>query len=88
MAILKALAVYDVKASAFNRPLFVPAVGLAERSFSDEINRVGADNPMNAHPEDFNLFLIGEYDEVSGLLTPLNPPSLMVSGSSCVKGGV
>lgn len=88
MAILKVLAVYDVKAAAFNRPLFVPAVGLAERSFADEVNRVAPDNAMNSHPEDFNLFLIGEYDEVSGALSPLNPPSLMVSGASCVKGGV
>ena len=30
-------AVYDVKAEAYGRPMFVPAVGLAMRAFMDEI---------------------------------------------------
>lgn len=82
MASLKVIAVFDKAIDAFNRPMFVPAVGLAVRSFQDEIAREAPDNPMFAHPQDFSLFLLGEYDESSGRFTCLDVPERVAEASS------
>jgi len=74
MAQLIAVAVRDSAAGAFNRPFFVPAVGMALRSFEDEVRRVGtpeAPNPMNAHPSDFELYQVGFYEEHTGALVSI-----------------
>lgn len=65
---LLACAVRDSAANAYNRPFFVPSTGLAVRSFRDEVNRADAQNPMFAHPQDFELWLIGVFDEENGQL--------------------
>lgn len=86
MAKLIAVAVRDRQVDAFNRPFFVPSVGIAIRSFTDEVNREAPDNPMNRHAADFELFRIGTYDEESGSFDNLEPPmSLCVASNVLVK---
>jgi len=85
MPILKACAVYDTKAGFYNRPFFIPSVGMAERSFSDEVNRKSEDNAMFHHPEDFTLFLIGEYNDVTAEYTQVWPPQHLVSGATVIN---
>lgn len=77
------MAVYDSKAEMFNQPIFFKAKGEAIRAFSDEVNR--DKSAMNAHPEDYTLFLIGEYDVESGLLTPLMTPTSMGLATEYLK---
>lgn len=60
-------AVMDRAVQTFNRPFYVPAVGAATRSFMDEVNRAAADNPMYAHPDDFELWRLATYDDETGL---------------------
>jgi hypothetical protein len=52
--------VKDRAADAYGRPMFVPSAGVAIRSFSDEINRNNADNQLFNHPDDFDLYELGE----------------------------
>ncbi|WNK15075.1 MAG: nonstructural protein [Microvirus sp.] len=66
--ILIAVSIFDRAAQAYMRPFFVPTTGLAVRSFKDEVNRAAADNQMYAHPEDFELYQIGTFDEADGQL--------------------
>lgn len=66
MAKLQVVAVFDSAIQAFNRPFFVPAIGMAVRSFADEVNRNAPENPMYAHPDDFWLSHLAEFDEESG----------------------
>lgn len=66
MSKLLCVAVFDSAVQAYNRPFFVPARGLAVRSFTDEVNRKAPDNVMNAHPGDFDLVLLGTWDEGEG----------------------
>lgn len=66
MAILIVCAVRDSAVNAFSRPFFVPAVGAAVRAFGDEVSRVDSD--MHKHPEDFELYELGTFDEESGVL--------------------
>lgn len=72
MAKLIMVAVRDLAIQAFNRPFFVPAVGAAVRSFSDEVNRKAQENVMSHHPEDFELWELGTFDEDSGQLSPVD----------------
>lgn len=60
------VAVRDSAVGAFNRPFYAPAIGVAVRSFSDEVNRKAADNIMSAHPEDFELWHLSDFEEESG----------------------
>lgn len=69
MTTLVIVAVRDSAAGGFGRPVFSASTGVAARSFSDEVNRVADDNQMNKHPGDFELWKIGEYDDVSGVVT-------------------
>lgn len=61
------VAVFDSAMQAFGRPFIVPSRGAAERSFQDEVRRDAPDNTMHAHPEDFELFELGLFDEESGV---------------------
>ena len=71
------VSVKDLAAQAFGRPVFVGAVGVAVRSFSDEVTRDVPDNQMHAHPADFELYQVGEFDDATGALSPVNPPRLL-----------
>ena len=56
------VAVKDLALGAFLPPFFVPAVGVAVRQFGDEVKK--ADSPMHAHPEDYELYHFGQFDDV------------------------
>lgn len=60
-------AVFDSAVQSFGQPFFVPAVGSAVRSFSDEVNRDDAQNQLNRHSDDFVLWQLAEFDEDNGI---------------------
>lgn len=70
------MSIFDVKVSAFQRPSFSPTVPAFVRACQDEVNR--PDSEMGKHPEDYQIFKIGEFDDESGLLVPLTPPDMIV----------
>lgn len=72
------LSVKDEKAGMFARPFVLQSVAVAIRSFQDEVNRKDDNNLMYSHPNDFALFQVGEFDEVSGALISVLPPKLLV----------
>lgn len=81
-----ACCVRDVKADGFATPFFLPTLGLAERSFSDEVNR--ADSTMNLHPDDYSLYHVGYFDEEQGRLEPLDVPVLLMQASQALRKSV
>lgn len=72
--------VKDRAADAYARPMFVPSTGVAIRSFSDEINRSDADNQLYNHPDDFDLYEFGEFDDNNGSFELLEQPKLLSLG--------
>lgn len=73
------VSVFDRAADAYGRPVFVASVGQAIRSFQDEVNRVSAENEMNRHPDDFDLYKLGVFDDESGAFTcELSPVQLAI----------
>lgn len=77
--ILKIVAVRDRAADVFGQPNFVASIGAAIRAFGDEVNRSGdPNNAFNKHPEDFDLYEIGEYDDSTAELIPIKPRQLAI----------
>jgi len=72
--------VKDRAADAFGRPMFVPSTGVAIRSFSDEINRNNAENQLYNHPDDFDLYELGQFDDNTGLFALHDQPKLLSLG--------
>ena len=72
--------VKDRAADAYGRPMFVPSAGVAIRSFSDEINRDNPDNQLFNHPDDFDLYELGEFDDNTGLFSLHEQPKLLSLG--------
>lgn len=60
------VAVRDRALEAFMRPFWMQTEGQAIRSFQDEVNRAEKDNPLNAHPDDYDLYVIGRFNDVDG----------------------
>ena len=44
----------------------MPTIGVAVRSFADEVNRKSDDNQMFRHPDDFELWSLGGFDDETG----------------------
>lgn len=74
----KIVSVRDRAIDTFGQPVFVASLGGAIRSFGDEIKRVDPNNNMNKHPEDYDLFHIGEYDDETAEFFPQRPTQIAV----------
>lgn len=87
MAIFVMVAVRDRVADVFNTPYSVPHVGMAVRSFSDEVNRADEANMLYKHPDDFDLYQIGTYDDSTAMITQDVQPRQLVLGRDCKAKG-
>lgn len=56
--------VYDSKAAVFCTPFFCPVRNVALRAFAGAAN--DAESQMYGWPEDFSLWELGEFDDVTG----------------------
>lgn len=63
------VAVRDSAVGAYMQPSTVRAPGQAIRGFQDEANRQDPQNTLWAHPEDFELWQLGYFDEETGDIT-------------------
>lgn len=64
-------AIKDTALNSFLQVFQAPTTGAANRAFADGVN----DNqtPMNKHPEDYELYELGTWDQDSGLIEPQTP---------------
>jgi hypothetical protein len=76
--------VKDRAAEVFNRPFFVPHRNVAIRDFTDEVNRVAADNQLNKHPDDFDLYLLGEFNDNTGEFS-ISTPQVLVRAKDVLQ---
>lgn len=75
--------VYDQKAEAYGQPIFLRTHGEAMRTLEDELAR--GDSLIAQHPEDFILFFVGHFDELSGVFTVEDTPLVLGRASSMVR---
>ena len=73
----------DRAADVFGIPSFVMSLGAAVRSFGDEVNKKDG-SPLSGHPEDFDLYELGEYDDDTGQFSQGIPRQIAV-GKDLVK---
>ena len=71
-------------AEVFNRPFLVPHRNVAVRDFTDEINRSDPANPLNKHPDDFDLYLVAQFDDNTGAFIAEGAPTVLVRGKDLV----
>jgi len=82
------MAVKDLAAQTFGQSFVAKHPNEAVRSFTDEVNRapdVGGQNNLWAHPDDFELYCVGQYDDSTGELIPNSPIELIVQAKHVSK---
>jgi hypothetical protein len=82
------VSVKDRAADVFNRPFFVPHRNVAVRDFTDEVNRIAADNQLNKHPDDFDLFFLGTFDDNDGTFDCEDQPYVLVRAKDVIQTAV
>ena len=70
--------IFDSKAEAWTNPMYFQAVGQAIRQFSDVVNDEKSD--FFKHPEDYVLFLLGTFNQRTGLVEVLDAPESLAVG--------
>jgi len=80
------VSVFDRASEVFGRPVFVPARAAAVRSFTDEVNRDDANNDLRRHPDDFDLYILAEFDDGKGIfLADDSYPAVLVRGKDVIS---
>ncbi|QCQ84643.1 nonstructural protein [Blackfly microvirus SF02] len=62
------IATRDIVSNLYSVPMFVPSIGGAIRAFGDECQRDEKNNSLFQHPEDYELWHLGEYDDNNGTI--------------------
>lgn len=78
-----AVAVRDLAIQSYQNPFFVPHSAAAVRAFKDEVVKKDG-NPLAAHPEDYELHLLGEFDTESGSFSA-SGIQVLIRGKDCAQ---
>lgn len=73
---LKIYSLRDSKSEIFNAPFYKQTHGEAERDFRSLVN--DDKSMVHKYPEDFDLYYLGDYDDNTGKVKPLDTPQHMV----------
>lgn len=79
----KVFAIRDAKAETFGPPFYQGTHGEAERSFRQLVNDEKSN--VKPFPEDYDLYYLGEYDNISGKLFPIETPLHIVKAVQLVS---
>lgn len=75
-------AVRDLKVG-FQSVTIQPNDATAVRGFESTV--LSSDSLLFTHSEDFSLFKLGEFDQDSGRLIPLDLPVQLIEASACLR---
>lgn len=59
--------IHDSKAEAYLNPFTMRSEAEAIRAFGDAVEKGGT--PIADHPEDYHLYRVGSFDQISGVIT-------------------
>jgi len=74
-------AVYDRVAQVHGIPNYVLSKGGTVRAFADQINSPNKDNQLYQHPDDFDMYYLGTFDDEDAKHTMLDKPELLARGA-------
>lgn len=69
----------DSAVNVYGNPFPCRHTGEAIRGFTDAVN-ASQPSDISNHPDDFELYHVGEFDVDSGILYPLEQPVMLVRG--------
>ncbi len=69
-------AIHDTAANAYLPPFWLPAKDIALRTFKDCVNDPENQHAFARNPKDYTLFVIGEFQDRTGELTPCTPEAV------------
>jgi hypothetical protein len=72
MSVMKVFSVRDSKAAAYMQPFFSLNEATAHRACGACL--IDSNHPFYSTPEDYSLYILGEYDDSSGKFTLLDAP--------------
>jgi len=78
--ILNMYAILDVKAEAYGNPMFLANDGMATRALAGAV--MDPDSQLCKHSEDFNLYRMGQWDNISGAFTVPDHPEFIIAALS------
>lgn len=81
---LHILSVKDNAAQIFGRPFYSQSTGAAIRNFVDEVNRPAEDNQLYKHPEDFDLYSVGTFNDETCEFNLFAFPKVLTRGKDVV----
>jgi len=81
--ILKMFAIRDTKGAIYFPPFYKNTPAEAQRDFQTVAN--DAKTQIGQYPEDFDLFQIGTFDQLSGKIQTLDTPVHMVKAIDLTK---
>lgn len=71
----KVFSIRDLKIEAYLQPFMAPTVGAAVRSVQDALS--DASTALAKHPEDYQLFHLADFNDETGVYTPIIPSELI-----------
>lgn len=78
--------VRDSAAQVFGRPFYLANPGVAVRVFTDQVNDPSdGQNDLFRHPDDFELFELGTFDDSSGIFEIHMSPRPICTAKSVKK---
>jgi len=76
---LKAFSIYDAKTKVFSLPQYQVTLGSILRSFGDLVN--DGQSMVSKHPEDYQLYEVGTWDDSNASFTPKSPLNLVATAT-------
>jgi len=80
MSKLCVFTVRDRAADVYGAPFFMPTPGMAIRGFSDLINAKDSKDLASQHPQDFDLYHLGYYDDATASFEQFERPQQIAVG--------
>lgn len=74
--------VRDKVADAFIPPFLLPTDGMAVREFTHACQL--PDHKFGIHADDYSLFKVGSFDDVTGVVTAFVEPLFLIAARNCV----
>lgn len=88
MAQQKIFSIRDNKVSAYLRPFVESNEIMAVRGLTAAVNMEKDASQIAQFPEDFDLYHLATLDDVTGVITPEEPPKFIISAVNCKKKAV
>lgn len=79
------LTVKDRAIDAYNDIFAQETTAQAVRTFTDMINSDPTRSNIARHPDDFDLYVIGHFDDQTAKISPLPQPELVVRGKDVIR---